>query len=105
MKFRRSSWAAVAAACLTLTALATQPALASAGTSAGCGIAGDLPILPVTGGVGADPASGSGPFSHSAARVLCASMGQSCQHPDSAPLGTRIYAPRKAPDVTSAPFR
>ena len=35
-------------------------------SGAGCGIAGDLPILPVTGGVGTNPNAATQPFSHSA---------------------------------------
>jgi predicted alpha-1,2-mannosidase len=33
-------------------------------SGAGCGIAGDLPILPVTGGVGTNPTADTEPFSH-----------------------------------------
>jgi predicted alpha-1,2-mannosidase len=33
-------------------------------SGAGCGIAGDLPILPVTGGIGSNPNSSTEPFSH-----------------------------------------
>jgi predicted alpha-1,2-mannosidase len=34
-------------------------------SGAGCGIAGDLPILPVVGGVGTNPTAATEPFSHS----------------------------------------
>ena len=34
-------------------------------SGAGCGIAGDLPILPVTGGVGTNPTADTQPFTHS----------------------------------------